>query len=166
MKKKIQDAVNDQIREEFESAYIYLAMSSYMEGQNLPGFANWLRLQWEEELMHATKLVDHMNQRGAQVKLQTLKKPPATFGTPLKVFEKVLKHEQHITSTIHKLYELASAEKDYPLKVLMQWYIDEQVEEEDNASNVLEKIRLLGDSGPNLYLLDQELGQRTPEEEE
>ncbi len=163
MKKKVQDAINNQIREEFESAYVYLSMSSYMEGQNLPGFASWLRLQWNEELLHATKLVDHMNMRGATVKLQALKKPPATFGTPLKVFEKVLAHEKHITSTIHKLYELASAEKDYPLKVLMQWYIDEQVEEEDNASTIVEKIKLLGDAGPNLYLLDQELGQRTTE---
>lgn len=165
MKPNVQEAINDQIQAEFQSAYLYLAMSAYMEEQNLKGLAHWLRLQWEEETLHAIKFLDFVLQRGGSVALKTLDQPAQTFGTPLDVFEDVLKHEQYITGRIHDLYDLAVKERDYPLQTLLHWYIDEQVEEEDNANEIIQKLRLIGDSGPNLFMLDQELGQRQPEAE-
>lgn len=166
MKTHIEQAINDQMREEFASAYIYLAMASYMEEENFKGFAQWLYVQWEEELIHAMKLRDFLLQRGGTVRLQALPQPKSDWGTPLAVFQEVLAHEQHITKRIHELYALAVEEKDYPLQTLMHWFIDEQVEEEDNASDILNQLHLIGDSGPNLFLLDRELGQRELEETE
>lgn len=165
MKSNIQFAINDQIQAEFESAYLYLAMAGYMESLNLSGFGHWLRLQWQEETLHATKLFDFLLKRGGKVELKAIAAPPASFGTPLQVFEAVLQHEQHITQRIHKLYSLAVSEKDFALQTLMHWYIDEQVEEEDNASQIIEKLKLIGGSGPSLYLLDVELKNRQPEAE-
>ncbi len=165
MKANVQDAINDQIQAEFQSAYHYLAMSAYMEEKNLKGMAHWLRMQWEEETVHAMKFLDFVMQRGGSVSLKTLEQPKLNRGTPLEIFEEVLAHEKYITSRIHDLYDLALQERDYPLQTLLHWYIDEQVEEEDSANEIIEKLRLIGDSGPNLFLLDQELGLRQPEEE-
>ena len=160
MKENVQYAINDQIQAEYESAYIYLAMSAYMESLNLSGFANWLRIQWQEETLHAMKLYDFLLRRGGRVELRSIPAPPSDYGSPMDLFQKVLEHEQYITQRIHRLYSLAVQEKDYALQTLLQWYIDEQVEEEDNASQIIEKLKMLGNSGPNLYLLDSELKQR------
>lgn len=160
MKTHIQDAINAQINEEFASAYLYLAMAGYAESQNWQGIGHWLRLQWQEELFHGQKLFDFLLKRGGNVKLGALPQPAISFGTPLELFNEVLAHEQHITQTIHELYALAVQAHDYPLQTLLHWYIEEQVEEEDNASQIIEKLKMVGDSGPNLYLVDQELKQR------
>ncbi|MDX1429512.1 MAG: ferritin [Rhodothermales bacterium] len=167
MKKSVVDAINSQIHAEFESAYTYLAMSARMEALNLPGFAAWLRIQWEEEIVHAMKFVDFMIQRDFTVELQALSQPKAAFKTPLQAFEEVLEHEQYITGRIHELYSLAVKESDYPLQTLLQWFIDEQVEEEENARAAIDSLRLVGDSGPGLFMLDREMGaRRQPTEED
>jgi ferritin len=160
MKETIQEAMNAQIQEEFASAYLYLGMAGYADSQNWQGMGHWLRLQWQEELFHAQKLFDFLLKRGGKVKLSSIPAPKTDFGAPLALFEEVLAHEQHITASIHSLYALAVKEHDYPLQTLLHWYIQEQVEEEDNATQIIEKFRLVGDTGPNLYLIDQELKQR------
>ncbi|NNE34509.1 MAG: ferritin [Rhodothermales bacterium] len=161
MKAKVVEAVNSQINAELESAYIYLGMSARMEGFSLPGLAQWLRVQWEEEIVHAMKFYDFLVQRGEEVELGPLKKPAPDFTSPLAAFEEVLKHEQYITGRIWQLNEIAVSEKDYALQSLLKWFIDEQVEEEDNARNAIDALRLVGDNGSGLFLFDREMGQRT-----
>jgi ferritin len=163
MNKRIVDAVNAQIHAEFSSAYVYLAMSARMEELSLPGFANWLRIQWQEEIVHALKLYDFLIARDAVVSLKGLGTPSAAFETPLEAFESVLKHEQKVTALIHELYAVAIDEKDYPLQSLLQWFIDEQVEEEENARAAIDSLRLVGDSGSGLFMLDREMGTRALE---
>ncbi len=160
MKKKIEQAINDQIQAEFQSAYQYLAMSARFEEMNLKGFAHWLKVQWEEETAHAMKFYTFMLQRDGHVELQTLKKPEVTFETPLEAFEQVLRHEQHITERIHRLYDLAAKERDYPLQTLLNWFVDEQVEEEESAREIIDHLKLIGDSNSHLFLLDRELARR------
>lgn len=165
IKTHIQEAVNDQIRAEFQAAYTYLAMAARMEASNLRGMANWLRIQWEEEVMHAMKFYDFVLQRGGDVSLHALSAPDPGDGGTLQLFERVLEMERDTTRRIHSLYDLAVKEGDYALQTLLHWYIDEQVEEEDIVSDIIEKLRLIGDSGPNLFLLDQEMGRRQPDAE-
>lgn len=159
----VQDAINDQIQAEFQSAYIYLAMSAKFEVMSLSGFAHWLRTQWEEETAHAMKLYDFLLQRDGVIELKELEKPIIEFDSPTEAFEQVLAHEQYITSRINDLYDLATEKRDYPLQNLLQWFIDEQVEEEDSARSVLDSLKLIGDSGSNLFLLDREMGSREAE---
>lgn len=157
---QVQNAINDQINAELYSAYVYLSMSAYFEAQNLSGFAHWMRLQYQEETQHALKLFDYMNDRGGAIALKAVDAPPAGSGSALDIFEKTLAHEQKVTGLIHSLYKLAVDEGDYPTQVLLQWYIDEQVEEEKNATAAVANLRLAGDSGPGLLLLDREMGGR------
>ena len=166
MTRTIQDAINDQIRAEFESSYFYLALAGRMEELNLKGFAIWLRLQWGEETQHALKFYDFLLQRDGVVELKALARPEILISTPLEAFELVLKSEQHITHRIHDLYALAVEEHDYAFQMLLQWFISEQVEEEEAARDIIDNLRLIGDSGASLFLLDREMGQRQPEEEE
>ena len=162
----IEKAINAQIQAEFQSAYLYLAMSAQFENMNLKGFAHWLRLQWQEETNHAMKLYDFLLQRDGKIDLGSLEKPKVKFDNALIAFEEVLAHEQYITGRIHELYDLATKKKDYALQTLLHWFIDEQVEEEDSAREIIDNLRLIGDSGPNLFLLDRELGSRVEEEGE
>lgn len=157
---KLQDAINNQIQAEMDSAYIYLAMSVYSESKNLRGFAHWLKTQYNEEMEHAFKLLNYLTERGGIVKLQAIPAPAAEFGTPVEVFEKVLAHEIHVTSLITKLYELAVEEKDYAAQIFLQWFIEEQVEEEGNASAILERLKMIGNSNGSLLYIDKELGKR------
>ena len=159
-------AFNDQIQAELASAYLYLALSAHIERQNLKGFAGWLRSQWEEELAHALKLYDFLLQRDAAVELKALVKPTFTAESPLEVFELVLAHEQFITSRINDLYTLALKENDYASQTLLQWFITEQLEEEESARDIMEDLRLVGDSGASLFLLDREMGARRAAEED
>jgi ferritin len=158
--KAVLDAMNDQIRLEFSSAYVYLAMSAHCESANLPGFAKWLRIQWEEELEHGMKLFHYVHERGGQVTLQPIEKPPAKWKSPADVFDHVLAHEQKVTASIHRLFEVATKEKDYPTQVMLQWFIKEQVEEEKNATEIVELLKLAGTGGPSLLMLDRQLGAR------
>jgi ferritin len=158
--KAVQNAINEQIKHEFYSAYLYLAMSGYCETINLPGFAHWMRVQYQEELVHALKFFDFVNDREGSVELQAIEQPPSEFQSPLDVFQQSLEHERKISSLIHKLYELAVKEKDYPTQTLLQWFITEQVEEEKSASQVVEQLKMIGNDGGALLLLDRELGAR------
>ncbi|MEZ4701288.1 MAG: ferritin [Rhodothermales bacterium] len=157
----VEKALNDQIQAEFESAYLYLQMAAQFEALNLKGFAHWLRLQWQEETAHAMKLFDFTLQRDGGIALEAIPKPKVKFKTPTEAFEQVLEHERYITGRIHELYEVAREHKDYPLQSLLHWFIDEQVEEEDNARSIIDTLQLVGNDGANLFLLDRELGART-----
>lgn len=165
MNKRMEDAVNAQINEELFSAYVYLAMSAHFEAKNLEGFANWMKIQAKEELAHGMRLFDHLNRRGGRVVLKAVGEPPLDFGTPLEVFEKALAHEQHITGCIHDLYRVAVEEGDLPAQLELQWFVDEQVEEEENTGRVVEQLKMAGDNKVALLMLDRELGQRPPEED-
>jgi ferritin len=156
----LQTAINDQIKHEINSAYLYLGMSSYCESMNLPGFARWLRVQWQEELEHAMKLFEYVYARGGRVVLEAVEKPPAEYGTPLKIFQEVLAHEKKVTSLINALYAVAVKETDYAAQAELQWFLKEQVEEEKNASDIVDQLKMLGESGPSLLMLDRHLGSR------
>lgn len=160
MEDNIKQAINDQIQAEFNSAYVYLAMSAHAESQGWSGTASWLRMQAEEEKEHAMKFYNFMIERDSEVELQALPKPEGEFDSLQEVFEKSLEHEQAITKKIHDLYELAKQEQDHALESFLKWFLDEQVEEEDMIRDILEKFELAdGDKGA-LYLIDQELAKR------
>ena len=161
MKESAVDAVNQQIQAEFQAAYFYLAYAAKFDVRGLTGFSSWLRKQWEEEIEHGLKFYDFLLRRGANVTLGPIEQPSTDLEKPVKVFEKVLEHEQKVTAQIHRMYELAQAERDFPLQMFLHWFIDEQVEEEDMASKILDRLRLIGDSGAELFLLDKELGGRS-----
>jgi len=160
LSKKMLDEMNIQIQEELYSAYLYLSMVAHFEAANLPGFAHWMRLQAEEEREHAMKFFDQIIDRGGKVTLLAIDKPAADFGTPLSVFEQTLAHEQHVTARIHKLYDIAVADKDYASQVFLNWFVSEQVEEEKNASGILETLKLIGEKSNAIYQLDHQLGKR------
>lgn len=158
-------ALNEQIKEELSSAYTYLGMAAYCESINYPGMANWLEVQAKEELAHAMKVYRFVNDRGGKVALKALPQPSVQYESLVPLFEKVLAHEQKITGMIHNLYSLAMEQKDYASIPLLQWFIDEQVEEEKLASDVLNMVKMAGDGPQALMLLDRELARRQPEAE-
>ncbi len=166
LSKKVQDALNNQIQHEFYAAYLYLAMMAFFENRSLPGFAAWMRLQAQEEVTHAMKLVDFILDRGGEVELRRIDEPPSAFDGPLAVMRATLEHERRVTGMINELYELAVTERDYPAQVLLQWFISEQVEEEKSAGDVVDQLELAGDSASALLVLDERLGGRMPEAEE
>ena len=158
--KTIQDAINEQIKNELYSAYLYLAMSAYTESINLRGFAGWFKVQNTEEQGHAMKFFEYVFDRGGRVTLQAIAQPPSEFKSPLDAFEQTLEHERKVTAMINNLYALALKENDYATQALLQWFITEQVEEEKNATEIVEKLKLVGDRGSGLLYLDHELGER------
>ena len=160
MNKKLLDEMNVQINKEMYSGYLYLAMAAHFEEENLSGFANWMTIQAEEELEHAMKIFKFLPEAGGKVILDTIEKPDPDFGNPQKVFEQVLKHEQYITSRIHLLYKLAVETNEYPTQIFLQWFVNEQVEEEKNATEILENLKLAGESGNALLMMDRALAQR------
>ena len=160
MNKKLLDEMNVQINKEMYSGYLYLAMAAHFEEKNLPGFANWMTIQAEEELEHAMKFFEYLHEVGGKVVLDAIDKPDSEFGNPKKVFEQVLGHEQYVTSRIHLLYKLAAETNEYPTQMFLQWFVNEQVEEEKNATEILENIKLAGESGNALLMLDRALAQR------
>lgn len=164
LSKKISDEMNAQIKHEFTSAYAYLAMSAQFEAENLPGFAHWMRVQAQEEVEHAMKFFDFINDRLGTVVLQAVEQPPSHFGSPLEAFQKALEHEKKITGLINEIYASAEKENDYASKVFLNWFIDEQVEEEKNADAIVETLKRIGDSRDGLFMLDRELGSRGIEE--
>ncbi len=158
--KKLQDALNAQIVAEFHSAYVYLSMAAYFEAENWPGFAKWMRVQSREEVEHAMKIFDFVNDRGGRVQLGAIEKPPVRFASPLDAFRKAYEHERKITQKIHKLYDLAVQEGDYPTQVMLQWFIDEQVEEEKITSEAVARLERAGDHPHALLMLDRRFGKR------
>ena len=163
MNERVEKAFNEQINEEFFSSYVYLSMYAHFEANNLEGFANWMKLQAQEEVAHAMRLFDHINRRGGRVVLGAIGEPPTDFGSPLEVFEKALAHERHITGCINKLYKIALEEGDYAAQMELQWFIDEQVEEEENTGRAVELLKMAGDSQSALLMLDREMANRAPE---
>lgn len=161
MTKAVLDALNEQIKNEIYSGYLYLAMSTYSEACNLPGFAHWLRVQAKEELEHAMKFRAYVEDRGARVVLKAIEQPPAEFKSPLQMFQQILEHEKKISSLIHGLYALATKENDYPSQIMLQWFIAEQVEEEKTASAIVEQLKLIGEAPVPLIMLDRHLASRS-----
>lgn len=158
--KTMQDAVNEQINKELYSAYLYLAMAAEFESRNLSGFGAWLRVQFTEEQEHAMKLYDHLLERGGNVQLKAIARPDFTYTTNLEAFKQVAEHEAFVTASIYNLYEIAVAEKDYPMQILLQWYITEQVEEEKNAADVVANLERIDNHDTAVFVLDHQLGKR------
>ena len=163
LKPSIEESLNDQIRDEFYASYLYLSMSAWFEDQNLPGFAHWMRVQSEEEQAHAQRLFDFVLSRRARVLLRPIDQPPHEFESPLDAVQQAFSHEQEVTQKINRLYELAQQENDYATHVELQWFITEQVEEEDSADQLVERVRIASDDGGALLLLDSQLQQRPAE---
>ena len=165
LSRTVQEAMNEQIKNEFYSAYQYLSMAAHCESVNLPGFARWMRMQAREEVEHAMKFYDFILDRGGRVLLQAMDQPVVDFGSPLEVFERALEHERKVTAMINDIYGLAVRENDYASQTFLQWFVTEQVEEEKNAGDVVQTLNMIGDSTEALFLLDRELGQRENDEE-
>lgn len=158
---KIQDAINAQINAEFWSAYLYLAMSMHFEAEGRAGIANWFAIQFKEEQAHAQIFMNYINQRGGRVVLQPIDGVPSSWESPLEAFKATLEHEQKVTALINSLFALAESEHDYATRDRLAWFVNEQVEEEDNCRQLIDKFKLIGDNGMGLYMLDQELAART-----
>ena len=157
---KMQDALCAHVEQEIYSAYLYLAMSAYCEAHAYKGFGRWLRVQHGEELEHARKILDYVVARGGQPTLGAIAAPPREFGAILQVFEAVLVHERRVTDRIHALYATAAAEKDTASQVFLQWFVNEQVEEESAATEIVDKLRMVGDRPGSALYLDKEYGKR------
>jgi ferritin len=160
LSKTMQDAFSEHIRAEFSSAYLYLSMSIYFEKLSLPGFAKWMRVQFTEEQNHALKMLDHVVDRGGTVSLSALEKPVSDFQSVTDIFEKTVAHEQKVTGLVNQLYGLAAKEDDFASMEMLQWFIKEQVEEEKAASLILEQLKMAGEKGSTLVMLDHRIGKR------
>src|SRR5512138_1803939 len=158
--KAMQDAVNEQINKELFSSYLYLSMAAYFEAKNLSGFGNWMRVQAEEEREHAMKFYNFILERGGNVVLKAIDAPKTEWNSNLEVAEEVAAHEAKVTASIYALYELALQEKDYPAQVMLQWFINEQVEEEKNAGEIVATLQLIEDRGTAVLMLDHQLAKR------
>jgi ferritin len=157
---KMQEALNKQLNAELYSSYLYLSMTAYFESTGLKGFANWMRVQAREELMHAMKIYDHVNERDGRVLLESIDTPPTDWDSPLAAFKDTYKHEQVVTGMINGLVDLAGLEKDHATYNFLQWFVSEQVEEEASSGDIVRKLELVKDDGRGLLMLDQELAQR------
>ncbi len=160
LSKEMTDAINDQIKAEFDSAYIYMAMSSYFQDAGFDGMAHWMNKQYKEEIEHAEKFVKYLYERGARFIVPEIAKPKESYESPLDVFKTAYKHEQYVTSRIYKLVDMAMAEKDYATLSMLKWYVDEQVEEESSAEAIVNKLEAVGDHKHHLFIIDKELGER------
>jgi ferritin len=160
MSKTMQDAFNEQMKQEFYSAYLYLSMSAYCDTVNLPGLSRWMRFQAVEETKHAMKIFDHLLDRSGRVELQQIDRPATSFSSARDAFEQAHKHEQQVTASINKVYGLAMDERDFASRVFLDWFVQEQVEEEKTSGLLAEQLRMVGDDRPGLLMLDRDLGQR------
>jgi ferritin len=160
LSKKMEKAINGQINAEIYSSYMYLSMSAWFEQAGLAGLANWMRQQVQEEMFHAMKMFNFVNERGARVILGVIEKPPTEWKSALDVFTATLAHEQKVTGLINDLTNLALDERDHATNIFLQWFISEQVEEESGVGAILDKLKLIGKDSSGLFALDQELGQR------
>jgi ferritin len=160
LKEKVEKALNEQINAELYSAYLYQSMAAYFENKSLAGFAQWMDRQADEEMIHARKIYDFINERGGRVILSGIEKPKNEWNSNLEVFEDSLAHEEKITAMINKLVSLADEEKDYATKSFLKWFVDEQVEEEDSVGEIVDKLKLVGDSTQGLFMMDDKLAER------
>jgi len=158
--KKMEEALNGQVNAELYSAYLYLSMESYFKSLNLNGSASWMRVQTQEEVTHAMKIYEFINERGGKVTLKTIEGPPIKWDSPLAVFEAVYVHEQKVTGLINELVDLAIKEKDHATNTFLQWFVNEQVEEESSADEVVQQLKMMEDAPGGMFMLDRELGQR------
>lgn len=161
LSKKLEDALNEQINAELWSGYLYLAMAMNFEAEGRAGLANWFRIQFKEEQAHAEIFINYVNQRGGRVVLKPIAEVPEKWDCPVCAFEDTLAHEQKVTAMINNLYSMAQEEKDYGTMERLNWFVAEQLEEEETAQQWLDKFKLVGDNGMGIYMLDQELGSRT-----
>ena len=159
---KMQKALNGQLNAELYSSYLYLSMNAYFKTVNLDGFANWMYYQAQEELEHSLKFYDFIIQRGGKVQLTQIEAPPTEWDGPLAVFEATLAHEQKVTGLINDLVEIALEEHDHATNIFLQWFVSEQVEEEESVGGVLEQLKLMGDAKGGLFMIDRELAKRSP----
>ncbi|PIF05366.1 MAG: ferritin [Draconibacterium sp.] len=160
-KEKILNALNDQINAEQYSALLYLSMSAYFHDKGLPGFANWMYIQYQEELTHANKFFKFINERSGRVELKAIEQMPTNFEGVLDIFEKTLEHEQHVTSLIHNLVDIAIEAKDHATQSFLQWFVNEQVEEEANVQEIIDTLRLIDGQSNGIFMLDREFRQRS-----
>lgn len=156
----MQKALNKQMNAELYSAYLYLSMAAYFDALNLKGFSNWMTIQAKEEVSHAMKFYNYINERGARVLMMTIEAPPTDWNSPLRVFEQTLQHEQTVSGLINNLVDQAASLKDHATSQMLQWFVAEQVEEESSAEEILQKLKLIENSKGGLFMLDNELGQR------
>jgi ferritin len=157
---KMLNALNKQVNNEMYSAYLYMSMSGHSTYIGLKGFANWFMVQYQEEMVHAMRMYNYINDQGGQVKLIAIAQPPTEFTSPLDMFEKTLEHEKFITKCIGDLVNLAMEEKDHATNIFLQWFVTEQIEEEANDNEVIAKLKLAGESGSALLMIDKELAAR------
>lgn len=157
---KMEEAFNQQINAELYSSYLYYAMSMHFEAISLKGFATWMKLQAQEEMMHAVKFADYLNDRDGRVKLSAIDTPPSQWDSPLACFEAVLEHEQKVTGLINNLSSLSVQENDHAARTFLEWFVNEQVEEEANARQIIDDLRLIGSDKSGLFMINRELGQR------
>lgn len=160
LSKKMLDALNNQVNAEFYAAFIYLSMATYFEEEGLTGFAHWMEEQYKEEVEHAMKIYEYINDRGSRVVLKGIDQPPVEFSSPLDAFEKALEHEQKVTGMINNLVDIADSEGDRATPVFLHWFIDEQVEEEKSVNDVIDLLKRAGDKGHALLMVDRHLAQR------
>ena len=160
IKKSVEVALNEQINAEFKSAYLYLSMSAYFQATGLTGCANWMRIQYQEELAHATRFFDYVNERGGRVRLAPIQEVQVDFSGIVDVFEKTLEHEQAITGMIDQLMDISIQESDHATKSFLQWFVDEQVEEEANVGQILNNLKLIKGEGQGLLMMDREMQTR------
>ena len=158
---KLKVALDEHVSAEIAAANLYLAMSAHFESKAYKGFARWMRVQFQEEMAHALKVVDYMLTRGATIAWKDAKAPATGYGSPLETFEKTLAHEKEVTARVHKLYHLAAAEGDTATQVFLQWFVTEQVEEEARVTEIVDKIRMVSDRPGAVLYLDKEYGKRT-----
>lgn len=161
LSEKLVDAINEQIQFEYYSAFTYKAMQAYFENEDLTGMANWMNIQFQEELSHAEKMFRFICETGSKAKLMEIKTPRNEFNSVLEVFEETLEHEQEVTSRINKLMDFAQEEKNHSAQIFLQWFITEQIEEEANVSHIIAKLKRIGGDGRGLMMIDQELEKRT-----
>lgn len=157
----LESALNNQLNSELYSAHLYLSMAAYFESENLNGFAHWMRVQHQEEVSHAMRLFGYINDRNGRVVVQTVEQPPIEFESVVAAMEMTLEHEREVTRMIEDLYREAQAQKDYATHVLLEWFIEEQVEEEKSAVEIVEHLKLIGDDGTGLLILDGRLAERS-----
>jgi len=160
LSKQMEESLNKQINAELYSAYLYLSMAAYFDSISLDGFSHWMKLQAKEETEHAYKIYGYVYERGGSVILEAINKPPTKWDSPLAVFEDAYKHEQKVSEMINNLVAMAREEKDYATENFLQWFVEEQVEEEANADEVVQKLKMVKDSRNGLFMMDGKLGQR------